>query len=165
MLSMQIPPKAKRFFRIATWIGLIGPVASYLHYTIIKYPLRNYYSGPFYEITLIAGFISIVMAMLFIWFLGLPLITLASELFYRIFGRRSTMEEWHHTTYNALWTLPYAAVLGVATWLAYYFGKFGGWPADMIFGSFANIIGASVYMTIFRDWYRLERSLVTRSNQ
>jgi hypothetical protein len=165
MLSMQIPPKTSRLFRIAFVIGLIGPIAIHLHYIITRYPDRNRGSGPFYEIAVVAGAIFIILVALFVWFLGLPLITLASELFYRIFGHRSTIEEWHRTTYDSLWTLPYAATLGVVTWIIYDFGKFGGWPADMIFGTFANIIGASVYLTIFRDWYRLEKSLATQSSQ
>ncbi len=112
----------------------------------------------FYESAVVLGLLAFAVCMPLAWFLALPVIQLASTILHAVFGRSVPRALWHEATFSALWTLPIAAALGVATWLVYSIGEFGGWPDDVIFGAFGNLIGAWCCCTVFWNWRRLSRT-------
>lgn len=135
--------------RLAIKIGFIAPFTEFLNY------LFSDFGHIFYEVFVVAGIFLLGMFLLVGWFLLYPTIILISDIVRYLFDKSGSANKWHFATDKALWTLPWVAAFGVTLWLLHSFGHFGGWPADVIFGTIANIIGAWCYLTIFRSWYLL----------
>jgi hypothetical protein len=148
---MNPKDKARRYVRLAVFIGLLGPTYEYFRFLVTQ---RD---ALYYDVVVLLGFLALAVSVLLIWFFGLPTIQLASTILHALFGRRLPSAQWQEATFLALWPLPIATMLGVVTWFVYSVGEFGGWPDDVIFGTIANLIGAWCYCTIFWSWIRLRR--------
>jgi hypothetical protein len=144
-------PEAIRSYRRALLIALIAPVIEYARFI--------FFSGSIlYEgiVTVFAFIFAVSIPAL--WFLGFHVIIFLSAVFHFVFGGSTTRAEWQQATFSGLWPLPYGCALGVVIWLIYSLGHFGGWPSDVVFGTLANLVGAWLYLTIFRRWFILRRS-------
>ena len=147
--------------RTAAMIGIAAPLVEYVGLWGVG--LRAAYDddvfvGEFYIDALIMGAVALSVLSLAAWFCTYPAIRLASMFVRVLVARRVPLAKWQKTTDGALWTLPYAAMLGVITWSIYSSGNFGGWPDDVIFGAIGNVIGAWCYLTIFVAWFRVWRA-------
>ena len=143
--------EAIRCYRRALLIALIAPVFEYVRFILFSGSLL--YAG----VVIGVAFIFIV-SITALWFLGFRVILSISAVFHFMLGGSTTRAEWQQATFGGLWPLPYGCALGAVIWLTYSLGRFGGWPSDVIFGTLANLIGAWLYLTIFRRWFILRRS-------
>jgi hypothetical protein len=142
--------EAIRTYQRALIIALIAPVFEYVRFILFGKCIP--YGGVIIGTALLfAAFIPVL------WFLGFQVIMSVSAGFHFVFGGSTTRAEWQQATWAGLWPWPYACALGVVIWIVYSLGRFGG-PADLIFGMLGNLVGAWMYLSIFRRWYILRRS-------
>jgi hypothetical protein len=143
--------EAIRCYRRALLIALIAPVFEFVRFILFSHSIL--YAG-----VVIAFAFIFAVSIPALWFLGFRVIMVVSAVFHFVFGGSTTRAEWQQATFSGLWPLPYGCALGVVIWLTYSLGHFGGWPSDVIFGTLANLVGAWLYLTIFRRWFILRRS-------
>lgn len=143
--------EAIRNYRRALLIAFIAPVVEYARFILFSGSIL--YEG----IVTVFAFIFAV-SILTLWFFGFRLLMFVSAGFHLLFGGSTTRGAWQQATLSGLWPLPYGCALGVVIWLIYSLGHFGGWPDDVILGTLANLLGAWLYLTIFRQWFILRRS-------
>ncbi len=106
----------------------------------------------------VLGAVSVALVFGTFWYLADPLIQFAASAARVLFAPDASRIEWKLATDQALRVMPYAAALGVVTWILYSLSPFKGWPGDVIFGLVGNLIGAWCYGTLLLSWYRLSRS-------
>jgi len=164
---------ADRHIRLAIVLAFLVPLYKYipfLFFTLqdiapescssIQDPLarETELEGP--PASFLATIIPISLAVLFLYLYKFtrPILLLVSILFHFFLGGQTSLTEWNNTTYRATWRLPYAT--GIALILLFLYDSYfkGGWPADVIFGSLFNILGAWCYLSIFVAWYHLRHS-------
>jgi hypothetical protein len=150
----------QRRFRIALLIGAVAPGYEYVRFLHGGLQNRAWAGdmGGFFVILALAGSLALFVAIAAGWCLGYPAIRLVAHIIRRAFAKNVPVESWNNVTDRSLAVLPYAAVLGVLTWLVYSIGRFGGWPGDVIFGTVGNLIGAWCYLTLGAGWYKLYAS-------
>lgn len=148
---MESKARARAYIRQALLIGLTAPGFEYLRYVI------GSRGAGYYEVGVLLGGLALAAGSVIVWFLGLSAIELVSTSAHAMLSRRAPRAQWNGVTFKALWPLPIAAALGVATWFIYSLGEFSAWPGDMIFGVVANVIGAWCYCTVLLSWIRLRR--------
>jgi len=158
----------KTSIRVATLIGSIAPGFEYYQFWLdgIKDQAWQGELGGFFVFAAILGLAAGASAITVIWFLGYPVLLVIAHIARWIAAPRTSPDAWVLATDRALLIAPYAAGLGVVTWLVYSIGGFGGWPDDVIFGTVGNVIGAWLYVSLFLGWYRAareSRSLTSRS--
>ena len=105
----------------------------------------------------ILGLLSIV-AFGWLWHHGLFLFDLLFKVGWILFARRAPWPAWREASLKSLRILPWASAAGAVLWLVYALGPFGGWPADAIMGSLANVLGALVYGSIILAWRRVPKA-------
>jgi hypothetical protein len=147
--------KALRIYQRALLVAFVAPVVEFLRFLIFD---RSIDDSHHREFVIVASLIAIAASYGFLQLHGFRILMLASLIFHFVFGGTTTRADWQRATCRSLWTLPYGIGLGVVIWFVYSFGHFGGWPDDVIVGSFANAIGAWMYLTIFRQWYLLRKT-------
>jgi len=143
--------EAIRRYRRALLIALIAPAFEYVRFILFS-------TSILYREVVIAWAIILAVSIPALWFLGFWVIMFVSALFHFVFGGSTTRAEWQQATFSGLAPLPYGCALGVVIWLTYSLFHFGGWPSDVIFGTLANLVGAWLYLSIFRRWFILRRS-------
>lgn len=157
---------AMRRVRIATMIGMLAPIFEYVLFLIdgVRHEWWQGELGGLFVACVLFGAVAIAGLFTVGWFLAYPILRAASHVIHYLFARNVPIYQWQTATDNALWTLPYAAILGVFTWLVYsicsrQFIWFGGWPEDLIFGSLGNIIAAWFYITLFVYWIKIYQQI------
>ena len=149
--------EATRYYRRALLIALIAPVFEYVRFILFSRSIL--YWG------VVMAFAAVfAVSIPILWFLGFRVIMFVSAIVHFAFGGPTTRADWQQATFGGLWPLPYGCALGVAMWLIYSLGHFGGWPDDVIFGTLGNLVGAWLYLTIFRRWFILLRSFALHSH-
>ncbi len=155
---MKARHEATQKFRVALIIGTFAPAFEYLAF--LREGIQNRYyelEDGFFESYALGGLLVLLAVFPPLWYFGIPVIERAAIVFHVLLGGQVPREKWLESTFSSLWTLPYASLMGVLTWLVYSVFLLGGWPGDVIFGIIANLIGAWCYGTIFWNWHILRR--------
>jgi hypothetical protein len=98
-----------------------------------------------------------------LWLFGRPLFDLIALAFYGSFGGSSTRRKWLEAAQAGLWPLPWAAAAAVPLWLGWLYFQFIA-AADtagrlaMICGTLGHLLGATVWLSVFRQWWKLRNS-------
>lgn len=150
-MSLVNEAESIRSYRRALLIASIAPVFEYIRFIL--------FGGSILYLSVIIVFACIfAVSVPVLWLLGFRIIMFVSAIFHFVFGGSTSREDWQRATIISLWSLPYGCAVGVVLWLTYSLGHFGGWPSDVIFGTLANFVGASLYLPIIRRWFNLRRS-------
>ena len=154
----------RQVFR-ATIIGVAAPVVEYAYFIVDGLRRGAAWHEELGGLFLALAFMGAIaiLAVLFVgWTLLYPAILAASRTVRTLIAPSVSESHWDQATAGALWILPYAAVLGAATWIIYSMGGFGGWPADVVFGTVAHVIAAWFYLSLLAAWFKLwKQSRVT----
>jgi len=146
--------------RRAALIGVVAPGFEYGRFWRwgIEYRAWREELDGLFEFTALAGIVALVLGFAAVWFIGYPLLLYVAHVTRSFLAPRVSVEVWLGVVDRALRVAPFAAALGVVTWLVYSLGSFGGWPGDVVFGTIGNLLGASVYGPILLGWYRAARA-------
>lgn len=145
--------------RLAAMVGVIAPGFESCRFILNGLEKRAWQGehGGLFILPAVLGPIAILFAVCVVWFFGYPLIQFAAHVVHSVVGRQVPIDAWEDATDQGLSVVPYAAVLGVVTWLTYSIGKFAAWPGDLMFGTIGNFIGAWCYLSLFGEWFNVIR--------
>lgn len=149
----------ERRFRAALLIGAVAPTYELSRFIVDGLQRRSWSGelGGFFVISALAGGIALLFSVVALWFGGHLVLRLVAHGVHAAFASRASLEAWDGVMDRSLGVLPWAAALGVVTWLVYSIGDFGGWPGDVVFGTIGNLLGAWCYVPLLFGWFRLWR--------
>jgi len=92
-----------------------------------------------------------------LWFWGLPIVLLFSELFYQVSGKGVELKDWHQATKEGLWAFPYTFGMGAILYIAYFIFNFGARPYDLLFQISATILASLCCFALLDAWSELKK--------
>lgn len=149
-----------RRFQTAFWISMIAVSAQFLLFLVPGLINRSWEGelGGYFLFGAVFIFCAIITCGGIIWIFGFKFLRFVSRLIYLLLAReRVEYAAWDRTFCRSLRPLPWAFGVGAVVYIAYFAGRRGGWPDDVIAGTIGNLLGAICYGTIFYNWYRLCR--------
>lgn len=158
-MNASLDGYGRRRVRISVWFCVAAFAAEYTSFLIRGISFRSWegeFGTPF-VLGAIAGMVLLTVMTTAGFFLAYPALKLLAGMLWLPLRHRADKRLWEERTVKALWAMPYAAAAGAATWLVYSFGRFGGWPDDVIFGAIGIVIGAFCCMPILAAWVRTLR--------
>ncbi len=112
-----------------------------------------------YRLTNAFGFALIVLG---VWLLGLSILELVAKGIHMIFARRSKFESWRRALHLILHRTPYFAIVGALLWItwiaAFYQLGVDFYVISVPIGVASHLLAAGLYLPLFSQWFRLERS-------
>jgi hypothetical protein len=144
-------------FRAALLISLVAPLVEWVRFAAGQGNPFHPGETAFGDIVVVGGLPILAVAFAIFWANGFHVLNATFTVIRFLVGRRISHGAWEDRTWRAFWVLPWGASAGVALWLTYSLGGFGGWPSDVIFGALAHLIGACCYGNLLLAWYRLLR--------
>lgn len=159
--------RAQKRVRLAVVFGFLGAAHASVFYLVDKLA-RTSDPGDiqFYWIVFGGGAVLLLGMLLFGWLLLYPAMEMIATRARLIVAPNVTADKWLQATDDSFWPFPYAAGLGLLTWIAYWLvefhmkgraGPFNLFSDELVVGVIGHGLGAWCYLSILYAWFGMWR--------